>query len=126
MSNQKLFSPYNGINQQHLSDASVCYPGNPISTCVNFTPNTNIKTMSSNVYHGEVGRYARNLVQTSPEYMQPLCVGNCTWSKCSKPCGGGTQQKRCGSYDGYLLDAEDCVASITEATCNTHACSEWW
>jgi hypothetical protein len=56
MSNQQLFSPYRGINLQHLSDASVCYPGNPVSSCVNFTPNTNIKTMSSNVYHGEVGR----------------------------------------------------------------------
>ena len=38
MSNQQLFSPYRGINLQHLSDASVCYPGNPISACVNFTP----------------------------------------------------------------------------------------
>ena len=56
MNNQQLFNPYRGINQCNLSDASVCYPGNPISTCVNFTPNTNIKTMSSNVYHGEVGR----------------------------------------------------------------------
>jgi hypothetical protein len=55
MSNQKLFNPHRGINLQNLSDASVCYPGNQISTCVNFTPNTNIKTMSSNVYHGEVG-----------------------------------------------------------------------
>ena len=55
MNNQKLVSPYRGINLQYISAASVCYPGNPISTCVNFTPNTNIKTMRSNVYHGEVG-----------------------------------------------------------------------
>ena len=74
MNNQKLVSPYRGINLQYISDASVCYPGNPISTCVNFTPNTNIKTMSANVYHGK-----KALAKPSKEGLAEACPIECEY-----------------------------------------------
>ena len=55
--NNIAYNPYSAINPHNLSDAALCYRGNPIQDCVHFTPNSRIQQMPSGVFHGQkIGR----------------------------------------------------------------------
>jgi len=60
------YNPYSAINPHNLSDAALCYKGNPIQDCVHFTPNSNINQMPSGVFHGQNGPGVRSIQSANP------------------------------------------------------------
>jgi len=64
--NNIAYNPYSAINPHNLSDAALCYQGNPIQDCVHFTPNSRIQQMPSGVFHGQNGRGVRFIHSTMP------------------------------------------------------------
>lgn len=84
--NSIVYNPYAAFNPRHLSSLALCWKGNSLAGCANFTPNTNIKTMSSNVYHGHSGSGVRfipaaneNAAAGETESVERLGASSCTF-----------------------------------------------
>ena len=64
-----LFNPYAAIENSHTSSVANCYNQNQISGCLpDFTPNSNIEKMSSNVFHGQDGPNVRSIVHAGQSH----------------------------------------------------------
>jgi len=70
--NNIAYNPYSAINPHNLSDAALCYQGNPIQDCVHFTPNSRIQQMPSGVFHGQNGTGVRFIHSAMPSGSRTL------------------------------------------------------
>jgi hypothetical protein len=69
---QIVFNPYAAINPRHLSSLALCWEGNRLSGCNNFTPNAKINAYSSSVFHGQSGPGVRSIPMATYHQQQLL------------------------------------------------------
>ena len=50
-----MYNPFAAVNPRHLSTAALCWSGNRLAVCNKFTPNDQINSYSSSVFHGQSG-----------------------------------------------------------------------
>ena len=69
-----MYNPFAAVNPRHLSTAALCWSGNRLAVCNKFTPNDQINSYSSSVFHGQDGAgatYIAPVASRSPVARMP-------------------------------------------------------